>query len=81
MQKITNAIKIKDRQKPDTNPPSIPTSAKTGKKQGGFKKSISFNAIFISVCFNLGLLVDSSLCNAILGRLEGLAYSQLPRAF
>jgi hypothetical protein len=81
MQNITSTIKIKDSQKPATNPPSIPKLSKTAKIQGGYKKSVPFRSVFASVCFTLGLLVDSSLCNAILGRLEGLAYSQLPRAF
>jgi len=81
MQKITSTIKIKDRQKPSTNPPSIPKLSKVDKKQGGFEKSVNFRSMFVSVCFNLGLVVDSSICNAILGRVEGLTYSQLPRAF
>jgi len=73
--KTGQLIKNKIFQNIDTNPPCIPKTSFSAGKQGGFRKTLRFGRLILSVCFNVHIPVDSSLCHAFLGRVEGLAYS------
>lgn len=64
-----------------TNPPSIPILLISGIFRGGFEKTLHSGRVFISVCFYLGMFVDSSLCYVNSGRVEGLLYSPTYIAF
>lgn len=62
---IKQRQKIKETQNININPPSIPKSQKI---RGGFEKLLKKSSAILNYCFYSVIVVDSSLCLEILGK-------------